>query len=715
MSKLFDRLSAKLSLFWRYFFLLAAVVLLFLAAFTLATRQFTAALQDTYLEQTRENFEQNCVSFSKELFLPFSIPAAVESCGYYSSVSSVQQPFSARTTYAFTQVRTSFLSQCAMLNLPSEYFLYFRTSNVCFVHSRFFSDTDACFGSYLVYDQPDAVLPLLKTGGRADLLRLLPAQSVSLAGGAPTPCLTLLVNSTYNDAVYGFLYSEQVLLDFFHLSALPDDTCFQLLDADGTPLYSHGQSAPDAALCTLSCTIPSLSCTAVLGIPQSYFQDTVRSVRDSFVTIFLCAVVIGLLMCFLFSHLSVKPFRRLIQAHSMSRTDGAQENELAAIDSFLKNTREKNDALRSMLLSSLLVRSFSGQPIREDEYQTLSLTFPLFQDPLRIALVRDRSLSASPEDRASLFNLLQEALPEPFLCEYISIQESVVLFSADPAEYDQLQRTLGRLNGSPEQEPRFVCGVSAPFIGLGELSGAIRQAQFCVPEDGDRVLIPFSEDAVSAAPSPAPTSFDLKQFQQALATWNQAEMLGMIERFSIQASKRGAAHPEEVFYSILFLLRDAAQTGRMSFAPYEKTAYLHTSTPADNLHQLCTIINDLFEQKAALQLSDKQQAAQALVQYIKTHFSDPSLCLFSLARQFCVSERFAHNAIQSATGMNFSSLLSLTRMQEAARLLRETEESIPAVAERCGYPAISTFYRNFKKHYSVTPAEYKDSAQRDEA
>jgi len=65
-----------------------------------------------------------------------------------------------------------------------------------------------------------------------------------------------------------------------------------------------------------------------------------------------------------------------------------------------------------------------------------------------------------------------------------------------------------------------------------------------------------------------------------------------------------------------------------------------------------------------------------IVLHIKDNFSDPALCLFNLARLFCVSERFAHNAIPSLTGMNFSNFLSLTRMQEAARLLRETDESI---------------------------------------
>ena len=110
-----------------------------------------------------------------------------------------------------------------------------------------------------------------------------------------------------------------------------------------------------------------------------------------------------------------------------------------------------------------------------------------------------------------------------------------------------------------------------------------------------------------------------------------------------------------------------------------------------------------------MQLSDKQQLCEDLVAFIRNNFSDPTLCLFSLSQQFDVSERFTHNAIQSITGMNFSNFLFQCRMQEAARLLQQTDRSINEVAEQCGYPAISTFYRNFKKYYQMTPADYKDS------
>jgi len=710
MSKLIARATSKLSLFWRYFFLLCAVVLLFLVAFSATSRQFTRALQASYLEQAQASFDQNCASFSRELFLAHSLPPALESSEYYATVSATDQPLSSRNFFAYTEVRDSFVTQCALLDLPSECFLYFARSNSCIARMRVFSNADDCFNSYMLYHTPEdqpTIQEQLRNNNRLHMLRLLPMCQISVGGSAPTPYLTLLIRSTYGDETYGFLYSAQTILDQFHLSSLPEDTYLKLVHNDGSVLFAHGDAS--SGYTELVCELPNLSCTALIGIPQSYFQAATRSVQTTVLFILAFTVMVGLLLCLFFSHLSVRPFRRLIAAHSMTQIVDDANNELAAIDSFLKNTQEKNASLRSMLLSSLLVRAFSGQSIREDEYQNLCMAFPLFQQPLRIALVHDRTSSHTIEGRSSMINLLREALPDGFLCEYINIQQSLILFPSDPSAYEQLQHTLLELNAEAEQDPRFVCGVSAPFIGLSELNGSIRQAQFCVPEDGERVVLSFSEDAADTDLSAPLSSFDLKQFQQALTTWNQNEILGMVERYAAYTDNNPAPHPEEVFYSILFLLRDAAQAGKLSFASHEKTTYLHNSSPGSNLRQLCKVIEDLFSQRSALQFSDRQQLCEDIVQHIKDNYSDPNLCLFTLARHFCVSERFAHNAIQSMTGMNFSNFLSLTRMQEAARLLRETSESIQAIAQKCGYPAISTFYRNFKKHYQITPAEYKDT------
>ena len=704
MRRLFDRLVARLSLFWRYFILLSAVMALFLAAFSVSTRLFTQSLQDSYLSQAQESFNQNCQSFSRALFLTHTLPSALENSSEYSTIASAGRPLETRFIPSLIALRDSFTIQCTMLDLPAECFLLFGRSQACLTRSSVYTAGEDCFSSNLVYEDGGEALraALAKPRGHSGL-SLLPAQNVSVAGAAPAPHLTLLISSTYGTDTYGFLYSERAVSDYFQLSSLPADTYLQLIRSDGTILFSHGQAAEDDFI-RLTCAVPSLSCDAVIGIPRSFFLQTTQSVRTVPLLIFLLCMVIGTAMCFVFSHISVRPFRRLIETHAMEEGTSAPENELATIDSFLRTTRQHTAALHGMLTSSLLVRSFSGQPIRQDEYQSLSAAFPQFRQPQYAAIIRDRNGEHDIHHSEAMFSLLRDALPEQFLCEYITLQEVLVLFPAEPADLDLLQTALTDLSIDGSL-PRFFCGVSAPFMGPSELSNAIRQAQFCISADSRRPIIRFSEEAVGANLSSSGTAFDLKRFQQALSTWNQHELLTMLE----QACASPDPHPEELFYSILFLLRDAAVSGNMEFPEQERCAYLPTGTPAANLHRLRSIVNDLFRQKSALQLSDKQQLCEDLVDYIRQNFSDPTLCLFSLSQQFGVSERYTHNAIQSTTGMNFSNFLFQCRMQEAARLLQQTDVSINQVAEQCGYPAISTFYRNFKKYYQMTPADYKDS------
>ena len=706
-------LFSKLSLFWRYFFLLVAVVLVFLVSHLVSTHQFSSALRQSYMEQAQSAFEQRSESFASQLFLTYSLPSSMENDGNYAVVAGMQQTADTSYMLNMSRLRDSFVLQCVLMDLPAESFLYLRQTGGCITRNRLFEQAQTCFDSYIIFKGPQMdILSVLDNRGGARALQLLPLTEVSVGGKAAQPCMVLVVQSTGSEAAYGFLYPEEYVLEHFQIDEMPEDTCFELVREDGQVLYSYGAADVGSdGYARISCQLPALSCTATLAVPHAYFEQTVQRAQLLARVIFLLSVMIGIAMCFAFSHLSVKPFRQLIQTHDMQRlVEDAPENELAAIDRFLHTARERNRALRGMLLSSMLVRAFSGLAISEDEYQRLAAAFPLFNHPLRAAVLRDRSANYTIDDHSAMVNRLRDVMPERFLCEYINMQESILLLPADEQAFAQLQQVLVELNEEMEREMRFVCGVSLPFLGLSEVSAAIRQAQFCIPENGERLMVQVMEEG---APEGASTLQDeLKQFQQALAAWNHNELLARLEQMSTLAGKGGGTPPEELFYGLLYLLRDTASSAHLPFEAYEHMGYQHTGSPASNLRRLKTVVNDLFQIRASAQLTDKQQMCAQIVQFVEESFSDPDLCVASVSRRFCVSERFVYSAVLDTVGMNMSSYLSKIRMREAARLLRETQENVGTIAEKCGYPVESTVYRNFKKHYNMTPAEYKSSLGR---
>ena len=51
------------------------------------------------------------------------------------------------------------------------------------------------------------------------------------------------------------------------------------------------------------------------------------------------------------------------------------------------------------------------------------------------------------------------------------------------------------------------------------------------------------------------------------------------------------------------------------------------------------------------------------------------------------------------------------RLQEAARLLITTEKKITVIAQSSGFENVEYFCKLFKKHYQMTPTEYRRKKQ----
>lgn len=63
------------------------------------------------------------------------------------------------------------------------------------------------------------------------------------------------------------------------------------------------------------------------------------------------------------------------------------------------------------------------------------------------------------------------------------------------------------------------------------------------------------------------------------------------------------------------------------------------------------------------------------------------------------------------TGYSFTQYINNKRLEYAAELLKKHPEyAIAAIAKECGLPATQSFYRNFRRKFKMTPAQYKLSS-----
>ena len=81
-----------------------------------------------------------------------------------------------------------------------------------------------------------------------------------------------------------------------------------------------------------------------------------------------------------------------------------------------------------------------------------------------------------------------------------------------------------------------------------------------------------------------------------------------------------------------------------------------------------------------------------------------------LAAEMGISRAYFHRIYLSAFGVTCRQDVIESRLLYAADLLRTTDLSVSAVAERCGYESDSYFMRQFRQHKGCTPTEYRNSS-----
>lgn len=81
--------------------------------------------------------------------------------------------------------------------------------------------------------------------------------------------------------------------------------------------------------------------------------------------------------------------------------------------------------------------------------------------------------------------------------------------------------------------------------------------------------------------------------------------------------------------------------------------------------------------------------------------------LTAYARRFSMRPEALSRMFRRETGEGVAESLRRQRMGAACRLLLETQEPIPIVAERCGYLDAKAFREAFRRTVGISPREYR--------
>ena len=148
-----------------------------------------------------------------------------------------------------------------------------------------------------------------------------------------------------------------------------------------------------------------------------------------------------------------------------------------------------------------------------------------------------------------------------------------------------------------------------------------------------------------------------------------------------------------------FMLLEALEHLQQESAPGEVVLHLMKALFSVTVDQLCNM-----EGNYAPRLNRNWEKINS---YLRAHRTE-NLSREKLAELFHLSPGSLSRLAKKYTGMEFSRLRLIYKLELADELLHSTDMTADEIAARCGFNYTSYFYRCFNNHFGVTPRQRRE-------
>jgi len=237
-------------------------------------------------------------------------------------------------------------------------------------------------------------------------------------------------------------------------------------------------------------------------------------------------------------------------------------------------------------------------------------------------------------------------------------------------------------------------------------------------EEEGRIL--FLEDEASSRERPIgaidalyrpPTLVHLLESNQ----WEAAKQ----KVFAVLDEAEAASFPRELLYEIFFsvtnaLMYVAHRQGRFMsrIAPQSLDFMLDRgiAESPDKLRRWTADMMDRLREELAESDRDERRAVIRKVRKLVAERMGPELSVKTVADQVYMHPVYLSKVFKAETGESLGDYIFRMRMERAAHLLRDTNKKIYEISSELGYQNPQHFSKMFRKHYGVTPNEFREQA-----
>lgn len=104
----------------------------------------------------------------------------------------------------------------------------------------------------------------------------------------------------------------------------------------------------------------------------------------------------------------------------------------------------------------------------------------------------------------------------------------------------------------------------------------------------------------------------------------------------------------------------------------------------------------------------KKKLVDQALEYVLAHYMRRSLTLNDIASHVGLSEKYLNQVFKEVTGTTLNHAIIQIRMEASVKLLKDPTIKIYEICDQIGYTDQDHFRDSFKKHYGLTPTDYRN-------
>jgi two-component system response regulator YesN len=736
---------SKLGVFHKYFY---SNVIVFLIPFVLLGYFTFFTSVERLNEAIKTNFEDKFMQMSSDLDKQFanmaSIALEVSSNTLFIPSTLKQYPFN--ELEALKQLKRYH----TQLFLPQKTILYYKGDNVIYSSEGkydqaifFKNEIEVPQWSKLLEKADQSVAPFFTSLNDLSYRTIGLANSLIYAYPIPTS------NTENRDAVLVYFITEQALKKRIENSIGSFEGSFDIYLSNGEHLFTVGAEQgigeadmlsllkeEDASSVSINRNKQSYhvlkktenygNLTYMMATPSSSLLQKAEQLKNGMLIVMLILLFCGLIAAWYFAYLNYYPIKRLqnfIKKSLPSSGPSLGKNEWTDIKITLSDTfnhyaqlkvKSKEQILffQQNLLYSLLKGHWDKHANARLDEHSLKLDSPYY------AVMTIMSPEQSDADQLIFTNehvkqlrLYGKDTEKFYAVELVDEGCLAVICNLDNKSIIEVQELAAKwVELCEAAEIKLQIGIGNIYNKLEEVRisyiEAISAIELHAKNQGVVLFCNITEQYSDQIWYP---SEQLLRVFQAVKQGDREITDEMLDCLKIEVENRNLSTIMEklIRYEVLNALLKTWNKLNISISQYELNMLSEATNFAQFINRIIPIAHAACDQVRQTRQSQREQKVQDILGYIAVHFKEYDLNLEGLADHFGLSTYALTKYLRDETGMGFKDYIIKLRMNEAKKLLNESDKSVNDITAEIGYSNASHFIKTFKKLEGITPVEFR--------